>query len=130
MPKPESIDAYLARLTSDKRAALEKLRRAIKAAAPKAEECISYQLPAFRLDGKVLVWFGAATNHCSFYPGAAPIATHAAELEGYETSKGTIRFAPDEPLPAALVKKLVRARIAERAAPRARSGSRSHSARR
>ena len=114
MPKPESIDAYLAGLTSDKRAALEKLRRAINAAAPGAEECISYQLPAFRLDGKILVWFGAATKHCSFYPGAAPIAKHAAELEGYMTSKGTIRFPPDEPLPAALVKKLVRARIAER----------------
>ena len=124
MPTPQSIDAYLARLTSDKRAALEKLRRAIKAAAPKAEECISYQLPAFRLDGKVLVWFGAATNHCSFYPGAAPIAQHAAELEGYKTSKGTIRFAPDEPLPASLVKKLVRSRIAERSAPRARKGRR------
>ena len=114
MPKPESIDAYLASLTSDKRAALEKLRRAIRAAAPKAEECISYQLPAFRLHGKVLVWFGAATNHCSFYPGAAPIAQHAAELKGYPTSKGTIRFSPDDPLPATLVKKLVRARIAER----------------
>jgi uncharacterized protein YdhG (YjbR/CyaY superfamily) len=116
MPKPTSIDAYLVRLTSDKRAALEKLRRAIHAAAPKAEECISYQLPAFRLDGKVLVWFGAATNHCSFYPGAAPIAKHAAELQGYKTSKGTIRFSPDDPLPAALVKKLVRTRIAERSA--------------
>ena len=115
MPKPESIDAYLARLTSDKRAALEKLRRAIKAAAPGAEECISYQLPAFRLDGKILVWFGAATNHCSFYPGAAPIAKHAAELRAYKTSKGTIRFSPDEPIPAALVKKLVRTRISERA---------------
>ena len=116
MPKPESIDAYLARLTSDKRGALEKLRRAIKAAAPKAEECISYQLPAFRLDGKVLVWFGAATSHCAFYPGAAPIAEYADELARYETSKGTIRFAPNEPLPAALVTKLVRSRIAERTA--------------
>lgn len=114
MPKPQSIDAYLAGLTSDKRAALEKLRRAIKAAAPRAEECISYQLPAFRLDGKVLVWFGAASNHCAFYPGAAPIAEHGAELKGYKTSKGTIRFSPDEPLPATLVKKLVRTRIEER----------------
>jgi uncharacterized protein YdhG (YjbR/CyaY superfamily) len=114
MPKPESIDAYLDRLTSDKRAALEKLRRAIKSAAPRAEECISYQLPAFRLDGKVLVWFGAATSHCAFYPGAAPIAEHASLLKGYKTSKGTIRFSPDEPLPAALVKTLVRTRIAER----------------
>jgi uncharacterized protein YdhG (YjbR/CyaY superfamily) len=114
MAKPASIDAYLAGLTSDKRASLEKLRRAIKAAAPGAEECISYQLPAFRLDGKILVWFGAAKEHCSFYPGAAPIAAHRAELAGYKTSKGTIRFPTDEPLPATLVKKLVRTRIAER----------------
>jgi uncharacterized protein YdhG (YjbR/CyaY superfamily) len=111
--KPRSIDDYLSRLTTDKRAALEKLRRAIKAAAPGVEECISYQLPAFRHDGKIIVWFGAATNHCSFYPGAAPIATHAAELASYETSKGTIRFDPKEPLPATLVRKLVRSRIAE-----------------
>src|SRR4051812_49669101 len=114
MPKPESVDAYLARLTSDKRAALEKLRRAIKSAAPGAEECISYQIPAFRLDGKILVWFGAAKDHCSFYPGAAPIAEHRADLARYKTSKGTIRFPADQPLPATLVKKLVRARIAER----------------
>jgi uncharacterized protein YdhG (YjbR/CyaY superfamily) len=114
--KPQSVDDYLAHLTSDKRAALQKLRRAIKAAAPKAEECISYQIPAFRLDGKVLVWFGAATNHCSFFPGAAPIKEHAAELEDYETSKGTIRFDPSRPLPATLVRKLVKSRIAEHAA--------------
>ena len=114
MPKPVSVDAYLAGLTSDKRASLEKLRQAIKAAVPKAEECISYQIPAFRLDGKILVWFGAAKDHCSFYPGAAPIAAHTAELARYKTSKGTIRFPADQPLPATLVKKLVRARIAER----------------
>jgi uncharacterized protein YdhG (YjbR/CyaY superfamily) len=111
--KPTSIDDYLSRLTPDKRAALEKLRRAIKAAAPRVEECISYQLPAFRLDGKVLVWFGAATNHCSFFPGAAPIKAHAADLEKYETSKGTIRFSPDQPLPATLVRKLVKTRVEE-----------------
>jgi uncharacterized protein YdhG (YjbR/CyaY superfamily) len=116
--KPTSIDDYLSRLTSEKRAALQKLRRAIKAAAPSSEECISYQVPAFRLDGKVLVWFGAATNHCSFFPGAAPIAEHAAELEGYSTSKGTIRFDPSKPLPATLVRKLVKTRIAEHGAKR------------
>ena len=114
--KPQSIDDYLSRLTSDKRAALQKLRRAIRAAAPKAEECISYQIPAFRLDGRVLVWFGAATKHCSFFPGAAPIKEHAAELEKYETSKGTIRFSPERPLPATLVRKLVKTRIAEHSA--------------
>jgi uncharacterized protein YdhG (YjbR/CyaY superfamily) len=113
MTKPTSIDEYLKSLTSDKRAALQKLRRAIKAAAPKAEEIISYQMPAFRLDGRVRVWVGAATNHCSFFPGAAPIKEHAAELEDYETSKGTIRFSPSRPLPATLVRTLVRSRIAE-----------------
>lgn len=116
--KPESIDDYLSRLTADKRAALQKLRRAIKAAAPGAEECISYQIPAFRLDGKVLVWFGAASNHVSFFPGAAPIKEYEAELDGYETSKGTIRFSPSQPLPASLVRKLVKSRIAERSAPK------------
>jgi uncharacterized protein YdhG (YjbR/CyaY superfamily) len=118
---PSSIDEYLGRLTTDKRAALEKLRRAIKRVAPAAEECISYQLPAFRLDGKILVWFGAASKHCAFYPGASPIAEHAAALADYSTSKGTIRFDPSRPLPATLVEKLVRSRIRERAAkPRAR----------
>jgi uncharacterized protein YdhG (YjbR/CyaY superfamily) len=113
--KPKDIDDYLSRLSADKRAALQKLRKAIKAAAPKAEECISYQLPAFRLDGRILVWFGAATNHCSFYPGAHPIKAHADDLKKYSISKGTIRFDADSPLPATLVKKLVRSRIAENA---------------
>jgi uncharacterized protein YdhG (YjbR/CyaY superfamily) len=112
--KPQTIDQYLAPLSGDKRATLEKLRRAIKSAAPKAEECISYQVPAFRLDGKVLVWFGAAKNHCSFYPGAFPIEAHKAELADYETSTGTIRFPVDKPLPSSLVRKLVKSRIAER----------------
>jgi uncharacterized protein YdhG (YjbR/CyaY superfamily) len=112
--RPKSIDDYLRRLSPDKRAALQKLRRAIKAVIPKAEEIISYQMPAFRLDGKVLVWFGAGANHCAFYPGAYPIAAHKARLARYPTSKGTIRFQPDQPLPASLVRTLVKARIAER----------------
>jgi uncharacterized protein YdhG (YjbR/CyaY superfamily) len=111
--KPATIDEYLAGVSPDKRAALEKLRRAIKSAAPKAEECIAYQIPAFRVDRRVIVYFGAATNHCSFYPGAFPIEFHKDELETYATSKGTIRFQADRPLPAALVKRLVKARIAE-----------------
>lgn len=116
--KPETVDEYLGRLTSEQRAALEKLRRIIKSAAPRAEECISYQIPAFRLDGRVLVWFHAASKHLSFFPGAAPIKRYEAELAKYETSKGTVRFSPAKPLPATLVKKLVKARIAEHAAPR------------
>src|SRR5262245_45585393 len=112
--KPQTIDEYLGELSDDKRSALQKLRLAIKAAAPRAEECISYQVPAFRLDGKMLVWFAAATKHCSFFPGAYPIAALKNELKAYSTSKGTVRFSPDKPLPASLVRKLVKARIAER----------------
>ncbi len=108
---PASVDEYLAALDEDKRTALERLRRSIHAAAPRAEECISYRLPAFRLDGRMLVWFGAASTHCAFYPGAV-IDDFKDDLEGYETRKGTIRFQPDHPLPAALVRKLVKARIA------------------
>ena len=111
--KPTTIDAYLAHLSDPQRAALEKLRRDIKAAAPAAEECISYDIPGYRLGSKLLVSFGAAKNHCSFYPGAHPIRTHKKELVGYELAKGTIRFSAEKPLPAGLVKKLVRTRIAE-----------------
>jgi uncharacterized protein YdhG (YjbR/CyaY superfamily) len=113
--KKATIDEYLAALSADKRAALQRLRKTIRAIAPRAEECISYQIPAFRLDGKMLVWFGAGANHCAFYPGAV-VEAHKAELEDYETSKGTIRFQPEKPLPAALVRKLVKARIAKTAA--------------
>jgi uncharacterized protein YdhG (YjbR/CyaY superfamily) len=111
--KPETIDEYLAPLSADKRAALEKLRKDIRSVTPEAEECISYLIPTFRLDGRMLVSFGAAKNHCAFYPGAHPIEAHRDELEGYETSKGTIRFKVDSPLPTALVRKLVKTRIAE-----------------
>ncbi len=111
--KPETIDDYLDRVPADKRAVLEKLRKTIKAAAPKAQECISYQIPAFRLNG-VLVGFGASVDHCAFYPFSGTIVgAHKAELKGYETSKGTIRFHPDKPLPATLVRKIVKARLAE-----------------
>src|SRR5439155_5869525 len=109
-------DEYLAPLSHEKRAALEKLRRAIKSAAPKAEECISYQIPAFRLGGKMLVAFGAAATHCAFYAGARPVKVHKKELTAYDINKGTIRFQPESPLPAPLVRKLVKTRIAERAA--------------
>ncbi|MGZ3497489.1 MAG: iron chaperone [Vulcanimicrobiaceae bacterium] len=114
--KPQTIDEYLALLSNEKRAALEKLRRAIKSAAPKAEECISYRIPAFRLGGRMLVAFGAAANHCAFYAGAYPVKAHKDELKVYDTSKGTIRFQVDSPLPATLVRKLVKTRIAQYAA--------------
>jgi uncharacterized protein YdhG (YjbR/CyaY superfamily) len=115
--KGTTHDDYLAGLQDDKRAALEKLRRAIRAAAPKAEECMSYHLPAFRLDGKVLVLYGATAKHCSFFPGSGTaVEAHKGDLEGYSTSKGTIRFDADKPLPVALVRKIVKYRIAENAA--------------
>ena len=119
--KPQTIDEYLAPLSAEKRAALGKLRRAIRSAAPKADECISYLVPGFRLNGKLLVSFGAATDHCAFYPGARPVAVHKDELKAYDTSKGTIRFRADSPLPATLVRKLVKTRIAEHAARRSRN---------
>ena len=111
--KPRTHDDYLAALSADKRTALQKLRRTIKAAAPEAEECISYGIPSFRLNGKLLVFYGAGKNHCSFYPGST-IQSLKTALRGYDTSKGTIRFSSDKPLPAALVRKLVKLRMAER----------------
>jgi uncharacterized protein YdhG (YjbR/CyaY superfamily) len=117
--KPETIDAYLAGLSDDKRAALEKLRKTIRASAPKAEECISYQIPAFRLNGRMLVGFGAAANHCALYPmSSSTVEAHKRALKDYDTSRGTIRFQAHNPLPAALVRKLIKARITENSGSR------------
>ena len=110
--KPTTHNEYLRTLSADKRAALQRLRKAIKAAAPNAEECISYQLPAFRLTGKFLVAYGAAANHCAFYPGSV-ITGLKKDLRNYDTSKGTIRFQAENPLPDTLVRKLVKLRMAE-----------------
>jgi uncharacterized protein YdhG (YjbR/CyaY superfamily) len=110
---PKSHNEYLARVPDAKRRALQELRKEIKAAAPKAEECMSYGIPGFRLNGKLLVSYGATAKHCAFYPGSI-VRQFAKELKGYDTSgKGTIRFSPDKPLAAALVRKIVRARIAQ-----------------
>ena len=108
-----TIDEYLASVSDDKRPALEKLRNTIRSIAPKADECISYGIPAFRLNG-MLVGFGATSKHCALYLMSGTIVeAFRDDLRGYDTSKGTIRFQADNPLPVALVKKLVRARIAE-----------------
>ena len=108
---PKTIDDYLSTVSDEHRVALEKLRKQIRVAAPNAEERISYGVPAFFQDGG-LVWFAAAKNHCSFFPGSRAIETHHAELKNYSLSKGTIRFQPDKPLPAALIRKIVKERIA------------------
>jgi uncharacterized protein YdhG (YjbR/CyaY superfamily) len=112
--KPRTIDEYLARVSADQRIALEKLRKTIRTVAPKTEECISYGIPAFRLNGRSLVFFGAWANHCSFYPGSSrTLKKFRRDLKGFQITKGTIRFSPDSPLPITLVRKLIKARIAE-----------------
>jgi len=106
-------DRYLAKLSTDKRTALEKLRGQIEAAAPQAKECISYGIPGFRLNGKLLVSYGASAKHLAFYPGSI-VREFKKDLKDFDTSgKGTIRFSPDKPIPAALVRKIVKARIAQ-----------------
>lgn len=120
-PPAASIDAYLDLLPADQKAALELLRGQIWAVAPEAVEAISYGLPTFKLEGN-LVHFGAAAKHCAFYPGAV-IDAFAERLKGFETSKGTIRFQPDAPLPPELVREIVEhcvARNLEIAAGRAK----------
>jgi len=112
--KPKTVDEYLAQAKPEQRAVLEKLRTTIHAVAPDAEESISYGLAGFKLKRRPLVYFGAWANHCAFYLASSVVAkTFQDQLKPFETSKGTIRFPPDKPLPTALVKKLVKARIAE-----------------
>ena len=108
--KPKTVAAYLALLSPEKRAALQGLRAVIRAAVPSAEECISYGIPAFRLNGRFLVGYGAGASHCSFYPGAS-VQEFAAALTGFDTSKGTIRFQPDMPIPKTLVRSIVKAQV-------------------
>jgi 3-methyladenine DNA glycosylase AlkD/uncharacterized protein YdhG (YjbR/CyaY superfamily) len=106
-------DAYLAKLSADKRATLEKVRKAIRAAAPDAEEGLSYGMPAF-IQGKPIAGYNASAKHCAYFPMSGAItATLAADLKTYEVSKGGFRFPIGKPPPAALIKKLVQARLAE-----------------
>jgi uncharacterized protein YdhG (YjbR/CyaY superfamily) len=112
--KVQTIDDYLAGVTGEQRAALEKLRQQIKAVIPKAEECINYGVAAFRLNGKVVVGFGAGAKHCSFFPMSGhTVHDHQDELKDFPTSKGAIRFQPDKPLPPKILRKLIKARLAE-----------------
>ena len=107
------IDAYLAGLAADQRAALQSLRETVAATAPQAVETISYGIPAFRYRGHAMVWYHAARSYCSFFPTSEPIEALAAELTGFEHSKGTLKFKPSSPLPKDLVEKLVRYRLAQ-----------------
>ncbi len=112
--KPTTIDEYLATVSGDKRTALDKLRKTIRSIVPKADECISYGIPAFRLDGAVVAGFCATAKGCSYFPfSGSTLRTLAADLRGYDRTKSALHFRPDEPLPATLVRKLIKARIAE-----------------
>ena|ERR1700719_1878224 len=110
---PKSVDEYLAGVPEPARTTLEKMRALIRSAVPpESTEVISYGMPAFK-HKKVLVWFAAFAKHCSLFPTAAVIDAFKSELKGFSTSKGTIQFPADKPLPSALVKKLVKARVAQ-----------------
>jgi Uncharacterized conserved protein len=108
MAAPTSVEDYLAALPEEQRIALEKLRKTIRAVAPKATETISYQMPAFKQDGRFLVSYAAFKDHCSLYPASyAVMEALGDDLEPYFSGKGTLRFQADRPIPAALVKKIV-----------------------
>jgi uncharacterized protein YdhG (YjbR/CyaY superfamily) len=117
--KPKTIDEYLAPVKPEQRTVLEKLRQTIHAAAPGAEEYIGYGLAGFKFKGRPLVYFGAWENHCALYAASPAVQKlFLKELKGFEVSKGTIRFTTEKPIPTTLVKKLVKARIAENAGGR------------
>jgi uncharacterized protein YdhG (YjbR/CyaY superfamily) len=117
--RPDTVDQYLAAVPPDARAALEKLRAQIMAAVPEAAESIAYEMPAYKYKGRPLVYFAAYKRHCSFFPASgAVVEKHAADLAAFDTDKGTIRFQPSKPLPAPLVRKLIKSRIAEIESPK------------
>lgn len=113
MKAVNTVAEYLDFYSGAQRTALEKIRKAIQDAAPKAEESISYGMPAYKLNG-VLVYFGGFKTHCSFFPaGNSVIKKFSEELKSYKTSKGTIQLPIDEPIPVSLIKKMVKERIKE-----------------
>jgi len=111
---PKNVDEYLAGVPEPARSTLIKVRAAIRSAMPaEATEAISYQMPAFKYKGRPLLWFAAFSNHCSLFPTASVIEAIKNELKGFSISKGTIQFPVDRPLSAALLKKIVKLRIAQ-----------------
>jgi uncharacterized protein YdhG (YjbR/CyaY superfamily) len=112
--KPKTIDEYLASVKPDRRAALEQLRRTIRSIVPDAEECISYSMPAFRCNGHVIAGFLATAKGCSYFPfSGTTLSTLSPNLAGYSRTKSALHFDAKRPLPVALVRKLIKARIAE-----------------
>jgi uncharacterized protein YdhG (YjbR/CyaY superfamily) len=110
--KPRGIDEYLAAVDEPKRTTLEKLRQTIRGIIPRAEECISYGMPAFRLDGKVIAGFAAFKNHLAYLPHSGSVLPELSDdLAGYESTEGSLHFPIDQPLPKALVKKLIASRL-------------------
>ena len=111
---PASIDAYLATVTGERCVALDRLRKAIKSIVPGAVECISYGMPAFRVDGRVVAGFLATAKGCSYYPfSGSTLAALAVDLDGYKQTPGSLHFDPEAPLPLRMVRKLIKTRLAE-----------------
>ena len=110
--KPETVDEYIEEFTGEARIRLEKMRSTVRHAAPKADEVISYGMPAYRLDN-ILVWFAGFKNHIGFYPGVQGIVRFKKELSKYKSAKGSVQFPHDEPLPSALVARIVKFRVRE-----------------
>ena len=115
--KPKNYDEYAARFPKDVQQLLQQIRLTIRKAAPQAQETISYGMPAFRQE-VILVWFGVHTHHIGFYPGASGIAAFKKELARYKHAKGSVQFPIDQPLPLALVTRIVKFRVKERLAKR------------
>jgi len=113
-----TIDEYLETVSGDRRSALKSLRKTIRSLIPKSEECISYGIPAFRLDGRVVAGFCATAKGCSYFPfSGSTLKTLADHLASYDKTKSSLHFLADKPLPSTLVRRLIKARIAERALP-------------
>jgi uncharacterized protein YdhG (YjbR/CyaY superfamily) len=114
MQRDPAIDEYLTGVSPRNRALLRGVRKMIHALVPEVEECISYRMPAFRFKGRIIAGFAATSSGCSYYPfSGTTLAALAAEIEGYDKTKSALHFGPDRPLPVSLVRKLIKARIAE-----------------